>query len=70
MSNSVRKIFISYRRDDHPDFVERIRDWFVIRYGRSNVFMDFDSIPPFTKFADYIREKVEETDVMIVIIGP
>jgi tetratricopeptide (TPR) repeat protein len=70
MSNAPRKIFISYRRNDEQDFIERIRDWFIQRYGRENVFMDFDSIPPFTKFADYIREKVDETDVMVVIIGP
>jgi tetratricopeptide (TPR) repeat protein len=67
---SVRKIFISYRHDDHADFVERIRDWFIMKYGRDNVFMDFDSIPPFTRFADYIRSKVAESDVMMVIIGP
>lgn len=70
MSNAARKIFISYRRDDHPDFVERIRDWFIQRYGRANVFMDFDSIPPFTRFVSFIQEKVDETDVMVVIIGP
>lgn len=65
-----RKIFISYRRDDHPDFVEHIRDWFMLHYGRENVFMDFDTIPPFARFADFIQEKVRESDVVIAIIGP
>ena len=65
-----RKIFISYRRSDNPDFVDRIRDWFIQRYGRENVFMDFDSIPPMVHFADYIRKEVEECDAMIAIIGP
>ncbi|MBC7814114.1 MAG: toll/interleukin-1 receptor domain-containing protein, partial [Burkholderiales bacterium] len=65
-----RKVFVSYRRIDNPDFVERIRDWFMQRYGRPNVFMDFDNIPPFTPFADYIRERVRECDVLIAIIGP
>ncbi|HEX2906152.1 MAG TPA: toll/interleukin-1 receptor domain-containing protein [Phototrophicaceae bacterium] len=67
---SKRKIFISYRRNDHPDFVERIRDWFLLRYGRDSVFMDFDNIPPFTRFADYIRQRVRECDVLIAIVGP
>jgi hypothetical protein len=65
-----RKIFLSYRRADHPDFVERIRDWFAWKYGRDSVFMDFDTIPPFTRFADFIREKVRECDVLVAIIGP
>lgn len=34
MTQPGRKIFVSYRRIDHVDFVERIRDWFVMRYGR------------------------------------
>jgi hypothetical protein len=65
-----RKIFLSYRRADHPDFVERIRDWFAWQYGRDSVFMDFDTIPPFTRFANFIREKVRECDVLVAIIGP
>lgn len=70
MSSSIRKVFICYRRIDNPDFAERIRDKFITHYQRENVFMDFDSIPPFTKFADYIREKVVECDVLIAVIGP
>lgn len=65
-----RNIFMSYRRADSPDFVERIRDWFVLRYGRDSVFMDFDNIPPFSRFADHIRERVRECDVLVAIIGP
>lgn len=65
-----RKIFINYRRADNPDFVERIRDWFAWKYGRDSVFMDFDTIPPFTPFADFIREQVRECDVLVTIIGP
>ncbi len=65
-----RKIFINYRRADNPDFVERIRDWFAWTYGRDSVFMDFDTIPPFTPFADFIRDKVRECDVLVAIIGP
>lgn len=73
MSNGVypkRKIFINYRHVDHPDFVERLRDWFALRYGRDSVFMDFDTIPPFTRFADHIRKRVTECDVLVAIIGP
>lgn len=65
-----RKIFVNYRRSDNRDFVERIRDWFVMRYGRESVFMDFDTIPPFTRFDDFIRDKVRECDVLVAVIGP
>jgi hypothetical protein len=65
-----RKIFFNYRRADFPDFVERVRDWFALRYGRDSVFMDSDTIPPFTPFADYIRERVRDCDVLVAFIGP
>lgn len=32
--------------------------------------MDFDTIPPFTRFADFIRDRVRECDVLIAVIGP
>lgn len=70
MSDTKHTIFISYRRDDNSVFVERIRDWFIHRYEREHVFMDFDSIPPFVNFADFIREKVQESDALIAVIGP
>lgn len=69
-SRPKRTVFFSYRRNDHPDFVERIRDWFIQAYGRENVFMDFDTIPPFTRFADFIQDRVAECEVLIAIIGP
>jgi hypothetical protein len=64
------KIFVNYRRADHRDFVEHIRTWFMHRYGRENVFMDFDTIPPFARFESFIRQKVRECDVVVAIIGP
>src|SRR4051794_24107154 len=70
MATPPRKIFISYRRQDHPEFVERIRDWLIMKYGRANVFMDFDSMPPMVKFADHVRKEIEQCDVALVIIGP
>ena len=63
------RIFISYRRSDNPCFAERIRDWFTLRYARENVFMDFDAIPPFVKFEDFIMDFLRKTDVVLVIIG-
>lgn len=64
------KIFISYRRGDYPDVVEHIRSWFAWRYGRANVFMDFDSIPVGSTFPDQISEEIKACHVMLVIISP
>lgn len=64
------KLFVNYRRADNAIFVELIRTWFMQRYGRENVFMDFDTIPPFARFEDFIRQKVRECDAVVSIIGP
>ena len=64
------KIFISYRRVDEPDFVGRMRDNFVFRYGEENVFMDVDSTPDFTHFQEHIINEVDKSDVLVIIIGP
>lgn len=64
-------VFISYRRADHPDFVERMRDWFMNNgYDDARVFMDLSNMPYFTDFAEFIREKVLASNVVLVVIGP
>ncbi|MBZ0310153.1 MAG: toll/interleukin-1 receptor domain-containing protein, partial [Anaerolineae bacterium] len=69
MAQNLR-LFINYRRADHALVVENLRTHFMYRYGRENVFMDFDSIPPFTQFADFIREQVRAVDALVMIMGP
>jgi hypothetical protein len=64
------RFFISYRRGDHPDFVEHIRSWFAWRYGRDNVFMDFTSIPVASDYLETIRKEIEDCDALLAIIGP
>ena len=70
MTQPTRKIFISYRQADNADFVYRIRDWLIQRYGREHVFMDFDNLPAFTRFEDYIKTRISESDAVLAIIGP
>lgn len=69
MTQMLRTIFISYRRADRPEFAERVRDWMINRYGRDHVIMDFDNIPPFVTFEDYICERIEQSDVILALIG-
>src|SRR5438874_1629962 len=48
-------IFISYRRQDEPNFAGRLYDRFVSHFGKDNVFIDVDSIEPGLDFADVIN---------------
>ena len=67
--NKDIKVFVSYRRADNPCFAERIRDWFTLTYKRENVFMDFDAIPPFVDFEEFIIQQIRKVDVVLAIIG-
>jgi len=69
-TKSSYRIFLSYRRQDEPDFVLLVYSWFVWRYGRENVFMDFQSTPYGDEFGRVIREKVNNCDALVAIIGP
>lgn len=64
------KIFISYRRIDSRAIVERIHDRLVNHYGKENVFLDVDlNIPPGSHFADILKENLEKSDVLLVVMG-
>ena len=63
-------IAISYRREDSLPVAGRLYDRLEQRFGKENVFMDFDSIPPGVDFRDQIKSTIERSKVVIVVIGP
>jgi|GEM_PF-2987481 len=63
------KIFVSYRRIDSQERAHRIADWLVNKYGLENVFIDVDRIPGATDFAREIENSLDESDVLVVVIG-
>jgi hypothetical protein len=67
---AMAKITISYRRDDSMDITGRIFDRLTSRYGRETVFRDIDSIPPGLDFREHIRASIEDSDVLMVVVGP
>jgi hypothetical protein len=69
MTASQLRLFVNYRRTDDREFVETLRLQFMNRYGRENVFMDFDSLPNFTNFEEFIKQKVRDSDAVIMMIG-
>ena len=64
------KIFISYRRADSREVVDRMRERLVIVYGHEAIFRDIDSIPLGMNFKEVLDEATATCDVMLVIIGP
>src|SRR5438067_1992560 len=63
-------IAISYRRDDSLAVAGHLYYRLEQRFGRQNVFMDFDSIRPGFDFRDQIKETIERSKVVIALIGP
>jgi formylglycine-generating enzyme required for sulfatase activity len=63
------KIFISYRRADSRAHTGRIYDHLVAKFGKDNVFMDVDNIPPGADFPVYIQQWIDKAHVMLVVIG-
>ena len=48
----------------------RIFDRLVMHFGKNAVFMDVDNIPFGIDFRQHINKALEETDILIVVIGP
>ena len=62
-------IFISYRRADSQYVTDSIYDHMVNHFGESEVFLDVGSIPFGVDFRDYIRDQIDQNDVILVVIG-
>jgi hypothetical protein len=69
-TKTTYRFFICYRHEDNQDFVEHIRSWFTWRYGRTNVFMDYHSIPVGVDWHERILQEIKRCDALIIIIGP
>jgi TIR domain len=63
-------IAISYRREDSLPIAGRLYDRLQAKFGKENVFMDFDSIPPGVDFREQIKQTIERSNLVIVMIGP
>lgn len=63
------KISISYRRDDTGPVTGRLSDRLIDRYGAQSVFVDIDSIPAGVDFRNHIHTVLQETDVLLAMVG-
>jgi hypothetical protein len=64
------KIVLSYRRSDAPGMAGWIYDCLSQHYGDESVFRDVDSIPFGVDFRKHIRQKLDQCDTLIAVIGP
>jgi phosphonate transport system permease protein len=66
----ARRVFISYRRSDEREAAVRIGDGLAARFGRRHVFIDIDSLLPGARYDDSLLNALNNTDVLIAVIGP
>jgi TIR domain len=66
----VRRIFLSYRREDSEGETGRLCDRLVKDLGKESVFVDVDSIPLGHNFVEHLTAEVARCDVLLAIIGP
>ena len=64
------RITISYRRDDSGVITGRIFDRLAAHFGREAVFRDIDNIPPGVDFRRHIDQVLDESDIILAIVGP
>jgi hypothetical protein len=67
---AMPRITISYRRDDSLDITGRIFDRLAEHFGREAVFRDIDNIPPGADFRRHIDRVLDESDIILAIVGP
>lgn len=62
-------IFLSYRRSDSRYAARGVAERLRERFGRSEVFMDVDSLRPGIDFQEGVRDAIRTSAVVLVLIG-
>ena len=66
----MKRIVVSYRRDDTSGEAGRLYDRLIFHFGADNVFRDQDAIAPGTDFIRRIDREVKQAGAVVAIIGP
>ena len=64
------KIFVSYRRADLSDLVDRIFESLIDHFGKDAVFRYISSVEPASNFTRKIGEALHECSALVAPIGP
>ena len=65
----MANVFITYRRSDSSSATGRIADRLQSFFGPDSVFYDISTIPLGVDFRTFINEKLNKTDIFLVVIG-
>ncbi len=65
----MKRIFISYRRDDSAGHAGRLFDFINERLGADSVFMDVDGIEPGVDFVVALERALADSEIVLVMIG-
>jgi hypothetical protein len=65
----VKKIFLSYRRQDTAVFTGRLYDRLIDYFGQDFIFLDIDSIPNAADFRVVVRDCISSCGVFLAVIG-
>jgi len=67
----MSSIFLSYRRGPGAsETVGRLHDRLAAKYGKSNVFMDVDTVRPGSDFVSAVSQAIESSEVVLAVIDP
>lgn len=64
-----KRIFISYRRSDSAGHAGRLYDYLKDYFGEERIFFDVDAIDPGVDFEQKIKSELENSGVLLVLIG-
>lgn len=64
------KIFISYRRADSADFTVALYNELRLHFDEKCIFRDINNIPPGMEFAEVLSNALDQSAVVLAIIGP
>ena len=62
-------VFINYRREDSSGYAGRLRADLAEAFGKGNIFMDIDTIPPGADFGRVVEDRISSSDVVLALIG-
>jgi hypothetical protein len=65
----MRKVFISYRRQDASGHAGRLQERLKNELGKKGIFVDVASVDPGTDFHDAIARAIGESRALIAVIG-
>lgn len=69
-SETMSRVFISYRRADSAQWANKLYRHLSMRFGKDLVFQDVDDIAGGDDFLETIRKELSSSEAFLILIGP